>query len=523
MLNYWWVTRPKRKLNSVPDILGVFAEEALGQVWNGQRESHLSLEDALESSGFKRKGDRRDHTGGGGRTYKAWLSSLGLLFTQQDTKQLRLTLAGEAIMNGDSPVKVLTQQILKYQFPSSFSISRGVRVNERFQIHPFWFLLRLLLDKRIRYLSTEEISRIVMVEAENETEKCYEHTVSRILEYREKGIDCLASDFFQLYKPSKGDVNPDHPYSHLDDCANTMMNWLDYTQLTYHEHGKMFIIEERRSDVKTIVDKPISFIGRPDDHEFFQRKYGLDPKHKKDTRNLNQNPTVTAMMIAEHRIKQAFVSASIKKPIGGITSALVDEIAEQTGIISDTVKAVLEKNYPHGSIGAFMTSYFEMAYKGRDECREFEAATAAIFQDVFGLDSEWLGSKWSGKEVPDILLKSQEEGWQAIVDTKAYSKYDLPGIHRDRMVHHYLPDLGKTYGDSSLEKAFFSYIAGGFSNTIALSLQKITDESRVNGSAVPVADFIKMIEIHQEHPYTLRQIRSIFSAGRKIGLSDIER
>ena len=28
MLNYWWVTRPKRKLNSIPEVLAAFAEYA---------------------------------------------------------------------------------------------------------------------------------------------------------------------------------------------------------------------------------------------------------------------------------------------------------------------------------------------------------------------------------------------------------------------------------------------------------------------------------------------------------------
>lgn len=29
MLNYWWVTRPKRKLNSVPEVLAAFADMSL--------------------------------------------------------------------------------------------------------------------------------------------------------------------------------------------------------------------------------------------------------------------------------------------------------------------------------------------------------------------------------------------------------------------------------------------------------------------------------------------------------------
>ena len=50
MLNYWWVTRPKRKLNSIPEVLAAFADLSLNEEWDGQRNSHLAYEDALEQA-----------------------------------------------------------------------------------------------------------------------------------------------------------------------------------------------------------------------------------------------------------------------------------------------------------------------------------------------------------------------------------------------------------------------------------------------------------------------------------------
>lgn len=246
MLNYWWVTRPKRKLNSVPEVLAAFADLSLNQEWDGQRTSHLAYEEALESAGLKRVGERRDQTGGGARTYKAWLVSLGLIFTQESTGMIKLTLAGEAIMNGESPVAVLTNQILKYQFPSAFSVSRGVQVAGRFKIRPFKFLLKLLDDPRIHSLSEEEIAKIIVTEAENETDKCYEYIVKRIHQFREDGDKCLDDDFLLKYQSSKGGINLEHPYSHLVDLANTLVNWLEYTQLTNRENGRVYILEEKR-------------------------------------------------------------------------------------------------------------------------------------------------------------------------------------------------------------------------------------------------------------------------------------
>ena len=194
MLNYWWVTRPKRKLNSVPEVLSVIAESSLNKIWTEQRGEHLNFENLLEKNNLKREGNRTDQTGGGGRTYIAWIMSLGLIFSQQSTKNLQLTLAGKAILDGVSPVKILTNQILKYQFPSSFSLK--VKVSERFKIHPFQFLLKILSDSRIGYLTQEEIAKIIITEAENETSKCYEKIISRLIEFRNFGDSCLDHDKF---------------------------------------------------------------------------------------------------------------------------------------------------------------------------------------------------------------------------------------------------------------------------------------------------------------------------------------
>lgn len=203
MINYWWVTRPKRKLNSIPEILAVFSTVSLDARWQGSIDLHIAFEDGLEKAGLKRVGERRDARGSGGRTYAAWLASLGLIFTQESTSKSYLTLAGEAIMQGSSPVDVLRNQVLKYQFPSPFSLSPATsktRVTERFKIRPFRFLLRLMDDDRIGYLTNEEIAKIVMVEAENETEKCFEYIVSRITAFRSFGTRLLFSDIVFYFK-----------------------------------------------------------------------------------------------------------------------------------------------------------------------------------------------------------------------------------------------------------------------------------------------------------------------------------
>lgn len=522
MLNYWWVTRPKRKLDSIPEVLAAFADISLNQEWSGQRETQIAYEDALEAAGLKRVGQRRDQGGSGGRTYGAWLESLGLIFKQSSTKNIKLTLAGEAIMAGESPVEILKYQVLKYQFPSAFSLSRGVQVSTRFRIRPFRFLLRLMMDNRIGYLTQDEIAKICAVDAENESGQCFEKVVNRILQYRSYGDTCLAPDFFEKYKPSRGECNLDHPFSHLQDMANTMENWLEYTQLANRDEDRhLVILEEKIDEVNGILSQNPPFIDRPEDHEFFQRKYGLDPKHRKDTRNLEKTKTVTAKIIAEQKIKQAYIRISLAKPITGITPELIAEITEETGITGSLVEDVLNRTYPHGSIGAFMASYFEMAFKGTEEAVDFEKATTELFRDVFKYKAIHLGQTGS-KSAPDILLLSDKEGYQSIIDNKAYSKYSITGDHHNRMVHNYIEKIS-TYSDSAYPIGFFTYIAGGFGKQIDRQIQSEVEESGVHGSGITVSNFIRMIENQSNgnKVYSHKDLRRIFGIDRQIRLSDI--
>lgn len=518
MLNYWWVTRPKRKLNSIPEVLSAFAEISLDQEWQGQRDSHLSFEELLEKSGLKCKGERRDQTGGGARTYKAWVMSLGLIFTQESTGKIKLTLAGEAIMNGDNPVDILKNQVLKYQFPSSFSTGRNIDVAPRFKIHPFIFMLKLLADSRIESLSEEELAKIVVVEAENESEKCFEYIVSRIIEFRNKGNACLEPDFAEKYAPSKGEGRINEPYAHLMDLANTLFNWLEYTQLAKRENGRIAILPGKQAEVDSILANPPAFIDRPQQHEYFQRKYGIDPKHKKDTRNLTGSTAITAKIIAEQKVKNAFISESLRQPISSVNAALIDKIVETTGIDEKFVQETLLKYYPKGSVGAFMTEYFEMAFKGRDEAVEFEKATVSIFQNVFGFSAKHVGPAGL---TPDVLILSDSDGYSAIIDNKAYSKYSISNDHHNRMVHNYIGNLSSYYS-GNYPLAFFSYIAGGFGTNINKQLQAITDETGVPGSAVSVSNMIELIKQYDPCRCNHSSIRKIFSAGRQILLSDFK-
>lgn len=517
MINNWWVTRPKRKLTSVPEDLAIIAAAAIDHEWSGARKLHLSIEEELENSGLKREGERRDQGGGGARTYVAWLKSLGLLFAQKTTGELKLTLAGEELLNGRSPTYILTKQIFKYQFPSSFSVGVGVRVSDRFKIRPFKFLFKLLLDERIGYLTQDEIAKIVITEAENETDKCYEHVVRRIAEFREKGDACLPEDFEQLYPSTRKGVQTTAA-ERLNDVANTIINWMEYTQfITRDEEQRVRIAPDEWANVQAEVFSEMPFIGRPEDEEVFQRKYGVDPWHSKDLRNLAKTQTITAAIIAKARVQREFLALASRKPILGISQDVITEIAAKTGITKTEVENILGAIYPNGAVGCFLPSYNAMAFSGREQATDFELATTALFRDVFGFETKHVGP--IGR-TPDVLLLSDSDGYQAIVDNKAYSSYTISNDHMNRMVTNYIHELNH-YSSSPHPLAFFSYVAGGFGKNIDSGVAEINKKTLVPGCAMPVANLIRMMELHLEAPYSHSQIREVFSVNRRVTIDDL--
>lgn len=515
MLNYWWVSRPKRKLNSIPEVLSAFSMISLDQEWRGQRNIHLMFEDSLEKNYLKREGERRDQSGSGARTYQAWIESLGLIFVQESTSKIKLTLAGEAIMEGQPPVSILKNQVLRYQFPSSYSIKRNVNVSSRFRIRPFRFLLRLLNETGVDFLTQEEIAKIIIVEATDESDKCFNYIVNRIIEFRNSGDACLDKDFDTLYGPGKGAINPDRRFNHLLDISNTLVNWIEYTQLVKrNERGEIRILDDKLDEVRSIISINPPFIDRQENHEYYQRKYGLDPKHYKDTRNLSLSQTITAKLILEMQIKREFLSEALRSPISSITINLSEKISNKIGVETNVIYAILQELYPFGAIGAFMSEYFEMAFKGRDEATEFEHATAEIFKEVFKFQTRRIGSN---KLNPDIYILSKTDNFIGIIDNKAYSKYSISNDHRNRMIHNYI----QTYKKDKHPLAFFSYIAGGFGSNINAQIQSIYDETSVHGSAISVSNVIRLVERYNQKPYSHAEIRSLFSSDRQIILSDI--
>lgn len=245
--NTWWVSRPKRSLSAAPGALRELASAVAGKSWRDEsQETQRAYKKQLEKSQLKAARRKRDDNGGGPRTYVAWLRSLGLLWEDPD-HQLYLTLAGEAIVQGDQNLlEIMSRQILHHQFPSNYTTGNWLAsVSDRFQVRPFVLLLQLLLDERLEgYLTQkDDVAKIVLCYGTSNNQACVDDVVQRILALRREGNSSLPADYLASFRSRRSkEATLEKLFANLNDIANTVGNWLSHTQLVHREHGGRWVI-----------------------------------------------------------------------------------------------------------------------------------------------------------------------------------------------------------------------------------------------------------------------------------------
>ncbi|QMS56029.1 restriction endonuclease FokI C-terminal domain-containing protein [Kocuria varians] len=525
MRNTWWVTRPKRSLVSVPQCLFALANAAEGIPWKtSDKTIELEYERQLELGRLKAEGDRRDQGGGGARTYRAWMKSLGLVFMDGEDR-MQLTCAGEAIISEAAPLPILKNQVLKYQFPSAFTQKGSSAVSDRFTVRPFVFLLQLLREPTLGGTldEAEEVAKLVLTYGTDNTSATVTDVVNRILEHRTHGDTTLDPDYLATFASSRSkEQNLTELFKNLKDIANTMSNWLRYTQLITVERGQWSITDGAEDEVDAIIEQALKtpLIDHADDEVRFQRRYGLRPGQRKDTRRLGDGRSVTSSQIQEREVTMAFTGMAARQIITSITPEVIAAVAAKTGLPEADVERMLAKSFQHGALGMFIHEFAQMATESRKRATEFEQATASIFADVFGFQARHIGQA-GAVERPDVVLASTSEHYGAILDSKAYaSGYSARAGHRNTM-RNYI----ERFADYALTEdpvAFFAYIVSDAKKTLNGQIKAIADQNGVPGSAITARDIIRMVERHQSgRPYTHQEIRDLLSNNRTLDYQDL--
>ena len=509
--SHWFVSRQKRQLTTILPALVAFSDVCEGKKWSGNAELQLQFEDELQARDITNHGKlraRKAKQGGGGiRTLFKQMKDLGLVFTEDDNGLCRLTLIAEELIKGKvSFVDAMRLQLQRYQYPSAAVWVGSGSVSRDFRVHPFQFMLRLLMDERLeRYISMDEMKGLIIHYAKSDDANCFEDIVGKILDYRRFG--------------NVAEYVIDTETKKYSDIANTFFNYISLTQFV--DRGKQTIAVregKEREILEYIQDKP-RFIPHPELPENYIRAYGRGTAAK-DMRDFSRDGVKTKKDIDEARIRKEYALLALKTPITGITEDVVKAIVSNTGIDEKEVERFLVKNYPHGNIEDFFVAYKELAHMGTSGAADFESATCEMFRKIFKMRAEHVGPKGN---TPDVFVESEEAGFCGIIDNKAYkSSYSISGNHKRVMEDVYIPNY-REYGKTELPLAFFTYIADSFGKNIDTQLNSISSETGINGSAMLVDILIEFAQEFADKGYGHDELRALFSVNREVRIADLER
>ncbi|VEW10782.1 AlwI restriction endonuclease [Brevibacterium casei] len=514
--DYWMLSRPQRKLYRLPLTVSALNEAAAESQWGGNRESHIAFEEILEREGIKRPGPRRDRTGSGGRTHAALVRSLGLAFNSVETGRLELTLAGIALAEGGNPSAVLKHQVMKFQYPSVYSISSGVDISRSFRLRPFVLLLRLLVHPDLGgYLTQDEVARVVILIGTGDTAADTNRVAAEIKQYRSTGVNEL--EFLERF--GKGDDTFEKLVDRLGDIANTVFNWLELTGVIDRKPGQVELVAKGEDEAGKLIEKygHASLISNPEDEDKFQRRYGLPPGKTKDTRNLSGGTSITRAEFVRRRVTTILTRISEQELlVDGATPEVVARLVDETDFDhSEVAKIATNVLGTDRTLDNFLYTYQSLPHSSaKDAPRKFEQATAEIFRRVFKLDAECVGQ--AGRE-PDVVVTKPGE-WRGIVDTKAYDgDYSLPSSH-ERAMKEYVETYQNRDGEV-LE--FWVFIAASVSRGAHRKAKMLAERIETSGVVIGMFAWLEMIRKAGSGSMDSDQMAALFQSSGELTMADV--
>ena len=480
--------RNKRRIRPLDTALmlrAMIIASELGTTWSGDQQQQNTFAKLLDDYGLKSGGILRDRNSGGSRTYEAQFRSLGLLYNNGE--KLALTHAGEDLVALENTTQTLQRQILKYQYPSAYSLGRNVQIDPEIKVRPFTLLLRLAIDQELNGLSDQDIM-IPVVFGQNDSKllECKD----LILRARANGVANVIQDTGHIRTTKTLGNCYEKRLADVKDIANTFKNVLQGVGLIdlkvdagetriYPRPGVMAMVDQ------TMNQPFVDFINKPSVQATLEygRRYGA----LKDTRRNFMPSRAPELYTKESLILQRF-KESVDLPLSdSVLSAFINEMQEEFSISSDNVREILKPVILDSKTYA-LANLIELSRGGYRTAEAFEKAIEKIFESEFGYKTEWAGRRRAGiKRVggyADVYVIETDRNICGIIDTKSMETYDLPHSDFAKMLNTYIPSVHEIYHsrEELVKIGFVAYVSHLIKPSAISRAQSIYDKS-----SIPVA------------------------------------
>lgn len=531
----WWVTRPTRDLHDVAESLKSFASIARGKKWRGNRALHQKFE--MENLAKTSNRGKYGSAGSGGRTWAAWLKMWGFWY---DEKCATLTDAGDLIVSTKNPEHIHNQivhMIMTFQITSAYHERLRPRQASGFKIFPFRFMLKLLLDAKVKFLSTDEIGLFLLqVKKPNE----YNGVVDKILEWRNKCKngksrqelhDVLVKQHMKKYHNPRSDspTNASKYWISIRDIAHTLMLNIRYINELKFDDGKGIIsIPDKDRKAVTILLKKYNDIPFSSLYTYseatFMRKFGIMYCRRKASRK--DTSPMTSSKKQHRRITDAIDTLN-KKGTKLTHIKLLQRVHEITHYQKEVIEKVISENpgmiKSNYKIDRDFTEHYLNCGKDGKQHAEFEILTREIFSLMgFKTDKMKIPKQTRGKPEIDGLILGEEVCLSGILECKSGAKYTFSVGDCDKMKHTYIKNFktkkidGKKY---SLD--FFVYVIGTTASGLD-NFKEIISDTKIRGSVIYAEDLIRLYSMFNKGKADPIKIWGLFKCNKRITREDIE-
>jgi len=491
----------------------------LKEVFEGNqntRELQREFGSKLAEKGIKTSGKTRADSGGN-RTWMTLPKIFGLCY-EEENKIVRFTQAGNVVAKGGKPaMQIMVKQLLTFQYPNRTQEHFSQKMNKKFCIFPYRFLVKLLLN--VKYLTVQEIEFFVLSVS---SEKELVSVTKQIELFRNKKIKL---DYDSHRSKYKKDHEPDLYKKYINDLANTFKNHMEFLpHISSKKVGmlhQLFIesgyektwndaIKQYDTDWKLIP----TYLGQ--DRKFFVDKYGILPGKQKASSKTSKPVTKDQTKI--RKIQNAIVEIMEEHPTRVDRNKMIESIHDLTYISTKEINDLLSK-YPEfvkTNYDAFEKKYLIVGGDG-DRWQEFEKMTNAIFKKI-GFDVGYqkrvkLSSTQKGFLDGYVTLNSKA----GLIDSKAGKGFSC-GNKEVGVMKDYIREA-KKISDKQFE--FFGYVYGRtFSNP--QGFERISAETGVKGFRISAVNLLHCMKAVIDKNTSKEQIWELFQKNNEITPFDYE-
>lgn len=481
----WMFPRNKRRtrpLDVALTLRALIVASNRGTTWSGKQEQQNEFAKLLDEFELKDGGSLRDKNSGGSRTYAAQFRSLGLIY--DDKTSLMLTQAGEDMVNLSNPTGTLQFQVLKFQYPSEYSLSSNVKIHPSIKVRPFLLLLKLASDADLQGLSDTDVMVAVV---HGRSDASFQLCKTRIQKARADGIDKVIPNNDDIRTPRTRNNSYDQRLSDIKDVANTFKNVLqgvDLIELRFVQGEKRFF---PRPGVMSLADdvKSVPYVDWINTHAMqAMLKFGNRKGSVKDTRRVFMPNTNPELSTKESLIAKRFLDTTSFPVTDSEIQSFSQKMQNEFGLSYAQIRNALEPFLQNISqyTGARLLS---LSSGGLSTAIAFERAIARVFELEFGYETEWTGPRKRPAGLvggyADVHVIECGRNFCGIIDAKSTKEYSLPHNDYAKMLKTYIPAVHEIYGKrpGGYRLSFIAFISHMITPGATTKARRLFEESGV--------------------------------------------